>query len=177
MTTKKSQKVLVPLATLLVAGAVAIGSGATWTSTTGTGLSVTSGTLLHTNDRDGLTLTVGDLKPGDVLSGTLTIANTGSLDSTLTMAETTSSSGFAAGGLNLKISQGATVVYDGDFGGLSTAPVALGQLNQGASTSLTFEVSIPSTDTGTANQGKSADATYQFVTTQLPGQSLTGQWL
>lgn len=177
MTTKKSSKVLVPLATLLAAGAIAIGSGATWTSTTGTGISVTSGTLLHTNSRDGLTLTATDMKPGDVLTGSLTIANTGTLDSTLEMAETSATSSFATGGLNLTISQGATVLYDGDFGGLGSTPLDLGPLDAGATTDLTFTVSIPSSDTGTANQGKAADATYSFVTTQLPGQTFTDTWL
>lgn len=47
-----TKKVLLPLATLLAAGAVAIGSGATFTSSTANTISsVTSGTLTHTNSK------------------------------------------------------------------------------------------------------------------------------
>ena len=175
MTSTTSPKVLVPLATLLAAGAVAIGSGATWTSSTGTQLSVTSGSLLHTNSRDGLTLTVTDLKPGDTLSGSLEIENVGSLDSLLTMAETDSSSTFSPGGLTLVILQGTTELYRGDFGGLDAAAIDLGELDPGQTTDVTFTVSMPVSDT--ANQGRTAGATYTFVTTQLPGSPLLENWL
>lgn len=54
MTVTRTHKVLVPLATLLVAGAIAVGSGATFSSTTGSTISaMTSGSLEHTNSKNG----------------------------------------------------------------------------------------------------------------------------
>src|SRR5687768_9240195 len=51
--TLSRRKVLIPLATVLAAGTIAVGSGATFTSTTGnTASAVTSGTLKHTNSKD-----------------------------------------------------------------------------------------------------------------------------
>ena len=46
--TTNRRKILIPLATLLAAGAVAVGSGATFTSTTMSASAVTAGTLVHT---------------------------------------------------------------------------------------------------------------------------------
>ena len=46
----------------------------------------------------------------------------------------------------------------------------LGDLDVDDSTTITFAVSLAS-DAGNVNQGESAEATYQWVTTQKPGQS------
>jgi len=49
-----NRKVLVPLATLLAAGSIAVGSGATFSSTTGNTISaVIAGTLTQSNSKDG----------------------------------------------------------------------------------------------------------------------------
>ena len=86
MSTKtNTRKILVPLATLLVAAAVAVGSGATFTSSSESAITATAGDLVHVNSEDGATLNVTDLKPGDTQTGSLTITNTGSLDSDLTL--------------------------------------------------------------------------------------------
>ena len=106
--TANRRKVLVPLATLLVAGAVAIGSGATWTSTTSSSVTVTSGDLLHTNNHDDAVLTVANIKPGDTVTGTVVIENTGTLDAVLSFQESATPAHFAAGGLNLVIKQDGT---------------------------------------------------------------------
>jgi hypothetical protein len=57
-TDNRSRKILIPLATMAVAAAVVVGSGATWTSKSQSSVEVTSGTLLHSNTADGLKLTV-----------------------------------------------------------------------------------------------------------------------
>ena len=85
--TATRRKVLVPLATLLVAGAVTVGSGATFTSQTAHSAAVTSGTLSHTNSQNGLKLNITGIKPGDTRSGTVTLTNDGNLDSTLALSE------------------------------------------------------------------------------------------
>jgi hypothetical protein len=175
--TATSRKVLVPLATLLVAGAVAIGSGATWTSTTESAVSVTSGDLMHTNNHDGATLTVEDMKPGDTVTGTVEIENTGSLDAVLSFQESADSSSFAANGLNLVIEQDGVELFDGDFAAYENTVHNLGDLDSGDTTTFTFTVSMPA-DASNANQNKSAGATYTWVTTQKDaGTTLTELWL
>ena len=175
-TDNRRRKVLVPLATLLAAGAVAIGSGATFTSTSNSASAVTAGELVHSNNRDGLTMDVANIKPGDSVAGTVTLTNTGTIDSTLTLRETADSSTFGAGALHLKISQGATTVYDGDFAAADDAGVLdLGALDIGDSTTVTFNVSMPS-NASDANQGATASASYQWVSTQVEPSSTTLTW-
>lgn len=185
----RSRKVLVPLATLVVAGAVAVGSGASFTSTTNSATSVTAGTLVHSNTRDGQTLTIANIKPGDVRTGTLTITNTGTLDSELSLTELAGgNNGFAnntAGNsmLDLKIQSSidgaaATTVYDGDFGGLvDGTPVVVGDLLKSKVAVITFTVTLESEAVNdNANQGKSAKAGFRWVTTQKNDNSSVS-WL
>jgi hypothetical protein len=175
-TTATSRKVLVPLATLLAAGAVAVGSGATFTSTSNSASAVTSGTLVHSNDRDKLTMDVANIKPGDSVSSTVTIKNTGSIDSTLTLQETADASTFEAGALKLKITKGATVLFDGNWGAQDNATLMdLGALDIDQSTVVTFTVSMPSS-AGDLNQGKTASASYKWVSTQVAPSSTTLTW-
>ncbi len=168
MSSSSRRKVLVPLATMLVAGAVAVGSGATFTSQSAHTVSVTSGTLSHNNNQNGATLSLANLKPGDTRTGTLTISNDGTLDSTLTLQETADSSTFVPGDLQLTITQSGVTrpLFAGNFGALdNSTKLDLGALNVKGSTTLTFEVTMPLA-AGNANQGKSASASYAYVTTQ-----------
>jgi hypothetical protein len=168
-----SRKVLVPLATLLAAGAVAVGSGATFTSQSANAAStVTSGTLLHSNSKAGAQIFgLSNLKPGDVVNGTVVIENTGSLPGTFTLKETSSSNAFDPGLLTLTIKDGATTLYDGDFGGLADdALVDLGEYAAGASRTYTFTVALDAAAPNT-QQGRSASAAYQWVATQLDGET------
>jgi spore coat-associated protein N len=166
---RNSRKVLVPLATLLAAGAVVVGSGASFTSTSTHSVAVTSGNLSHHNNT--VSLTTENIKPGDTVTGDVVITNDGSLDSTLSLQETSETSTFVAGDLKLVIKQGASVLYTGDFGGLDNDTLLdLGALDVDDSTTVTFTVSM-SPNAGNLNQGKSASASYQWVTTQTAGQS------
>ena len=177
-TEKNTRKVLIPLATVLVAGAVAVGSGATFTSQSASAVSVTSGILKHANDKDAQTLTAVKLKPGDVQSGSLKITNDGTLDSTLTLQETADTSAFTPGDLQLEITQAGVpkALYSGNFGALdNSTKVDLGALPVGASTTVTFTISMPLT-AGNENQAKSASASYQYVTTQT-GDNSSISWL
>jgi hypothetical protein len=178
-TVKNNRKILVPLATMLVAGAVAVGSGATFTSQSASSVAVTSGTLTHANDKNAQSLNISDIKPGDTRTGSLTITNDGDLDSTLTLQETADSNTFVTGDLELKITQSGvtTPLFEGNFGALdNSAKVSLGELPVGATTTVTFVVSMPES-AGNANQGKSASASYAYVTTQKAGDSGVAGWL
>lgn len=204
-TTATSRKVLVPLATLVAAGAVAIGSGATWTSTTDTSIDVTGGNLLHTNDRNNVTLNLHALKPGDTMSGTLTIKNTGDVDSYLQVIETASTNtfGFDEGAgdplverdlkLTIKAAGMTAPIYDGSFGDWAngevkyvldaagpgkntlTAPVAE-PAAVGESVSITFTVELIDT-ADNDSQAATASASYDFVTVPVEGvEGLAGVW-
>ena len=115
MSTKtNTRKILLPLATLLVAAAVAVGSGATFTSSSDSAITATAGDLIHVNSEDGATLNVTNLKPGATETGSLTITNSGSLNSTLELVVTPGTdpaNTFQAGAVTLTIDSvdGATV--------------------------------------------------------------------
>jgi spore coat-associated protein N len=178
---KLNRKVLVPLATLAAAGAVAVGSGATFTSTTdNTTSAVTAGRLAHTNSKSGAIFTIPNMKPGDVVNGKLTITNTGTLPAAFTLREPTSTNAFgapaaagAANYLHLKITDDTanTVVYNGDFGGIGDTEVKdLGQIDAGVAHAYTFTVALDSAAPN-SEQGKTAGASYQWTSTQLAGQT------
>lgn len=94
---KNTTKILVPLATLAAAGAIAVGSGATFTSESNNTISaVTSGSLTHTNSKDDQAVfNLPTMKPGDTVNGTLTLTNTGTLPAAFSLTETGSTNGFA----------------------------------------------------------------------------------
>ena len=167
---KTNKKILLPLATLLGAGAIAIGSGATFTSTTANTISsVTSGTLSHTNSKDGKAiLNLTNIKPGDVVNGSLTITNTGSLPADFTLTETSSTNAFADGNLTLKITNTTTnaVVFNGNFGALpETTKTVLGSAAPGAANTYVFSVKLDEKADNT-QQGKTASAAYQWDSVQ-----------
>ncbi len=171
MATATRRKVLVPLATLMVAGTVAVGSGASFTSTTASTTAVTSGKVEHANNVT--SLVIDKIKDDDTITGSVTITNTGNLPSTLTLAETTATNGFVANDLKLKLDQGAKNLYSGTFGGLvDGAKLELGALPVGQSTTVTFTVTLDET-TDNTNEGKTATANFQWVSTQEKGSPLS----
>ena len=116
------RKAILPLATLLAAAAIAVGSGATFTSSSANTVSaVTSGTLTHTNSKSNAAIfDLQNIKPGDTRTGDLTITNTGSLPAAFTLTEVSSTNAFAGKNLSLTITNTTTKasVYNGTFGGL-----------------------------------------------------------
>ena len=172
---KNTRKLLVPLATLVAAAAVAVGSGATFTSTTGNTISaVTAGTLTHSNSKaDQAIFNLSNMKPGDTLNGTLTLTNTGSLPATFSLVEVSSSNAFSGANLTLDIIDTTTssTVYAGTFGGLTDgASNALGTWAPGAAHTFKFVVKLAQ-DTPNGDQGKSANAVYRWNSVQLDGQT------
>jgi spore coat-associated protein N len=172
-----TRKFLVPLATLVAAGAVAVGSGATFSSSTGNTISaVTSGTLSHTNSKDGQAVfNLTNLKPGDTLNGTLTLTNTGSLPAAFSLTEVSSANGFSVDGSNLTLDIVDTTtsasVYSGTFGGLTDgAKNALGTWAAGAAHTYRFTVKLNG-DTPNTDQGKTGSAVYAWDSVQLAGET------
>ncbi len=180
-TSSRSKKFLVPLATLLAAGALAAGSGATFTSTSSNTISaVTTGTLDHTNSKkDAAVFSLTNMKPGDVVNGSLTLKNTGSLPATFSLSEVSSTNAFGAPApagsanylqLSIKDDKGATV-YTGDFGGLADGvKQPLGDWLAGETRVYTFSVKL-SQDAPNTEQGKTASAAYTWDSVQLAAQT------
>jgi hypothetical protein len=173
-----NRKILLPLTTVLAAGAIAVGSGASFDSTTGNSISaVTSGTLSHSNSKaDQAIFNLSNLKPGDTLNGTLKLTNTGSLAAAFSLVEVSSSNAFggtAGADLSLDIVDATTggTVYSGAFGGLTDgAKNALGTWPAGAAHDFRFTVKL-SPDAPNADQGKTAGAVYQWESVQLSGDT------
>lgn len=175
MRTPVTKKVLVPLATLAAAGAVVVGSGATFTSQTQNSTSsVTSGTLKHANSKDNAAIfDLQNLKPGDTLNGGLTITNTGSLPASFSLTEVASTNGFTGDYLSLTITNATTgtKVFSGPFGALQDgAKNDLGAIAPAAANTFNFTVKLDQAAPN-SEQGKSAGASYQWDSVQLAGET------
>lgn len=81
-------RVVVALFALMLAAAMAVGSGANFNSTSANpGNMVTAGVLSHTNSKNGAAvLNVTKMKPGDTQNGEVTITNTGDIAGVFTVA-------------------------------------------------------------------------------------------
>ena len=169
----RTKKILVPLATLLAAGAIAVGSGATFSSTSGNTISAaTSGTLTQSNSKAGQAVfNLDNLKPGDTLNGSLKLTNTGSLPANFSLTEVASTNGFDGENLKLTIKNTTknTTVYTGTFGGLTDGTKnTLGTWAAGDANDYTFTVTLDQAAPNT-QQGKAATATYTWDAVQLDG--------
>lgn len=175
-TSAMSRKILIPLATLVAAGAVAVGSGATWTSTTDNAISVTAGDLLHVNSQDGATLTLDEIKPGDSMSGSVTVENTGSTDSTLDLAVSGARTDFS-NFLTISVSENGVSLYDGPFSGLALG-FAQTDIDFASGDSVTYDVSVALDTAATeADQLKVAGAAFTWTQTQVDGEVLGTNWV
>ncbi|MFC6287884.1 hypothetical protein ACFP3Q_09570 [Nocardioides sp. GCM10027113] len=178
--TQNARKALVPLTVALVAGAVAVGSGATWTAKTQSDVSVTGGLLSHSNDRNNATLGISNIKPGDSLEGTVTVVNTGDIDSKLTLVSANAISGFAPTMLTLKVeadydNDGTWVtLFNGDLSAVSLN-VEDATFDQGQTNKYRFTVALDPTSTN-VDQGKTASVEFDFDQTEGAADSLTDIW-
>lgn len=170
---RRNRKVLAPLATLLVAGAIAVGSGATFTAqSTNPNNMYATGTLTMSNSREGEAIfNMDNLKPGDSLEGSVTIANTGSLPATYTLTEQDADNGFVTDS-NLQlvvtdVTDTPAEVFSGTFG--SMASEDLGLLDAGEAREYEFVVTLDPA-AGNDEQGRTATATYVWDAVQTDGE-------
>ena len=181
-----TRKLLVPLATMAVAAAVTIGSGATWTSEVPSTTIATAGVLEATGN--GATLSISNMKPGDTRTGTLTITNTGSIPANIALAETvnTVTHAFVGNDLTIEIKRDGQVIYpDGPFGGLNSALTAGDVTNNDpllavddpattddeTKTTFTFAVTLIAA-ADEADQDATANVDYDFTFTPVDGDSV-----
>lgn len=169
ITTGMSRKVLLALATLVGAGAMVMALGIPWTSS---GESA-GGIRLSADDQHGATLTITHMKPGESVTRSVTIRNSGGTASRLSFQETGEPSSFAGGELRLAIEKDGKPVYDGSFAAMSDFAQDMGFLAPGGSSTFMFTVSLPD-NAPFANQGAAATASYAWVT--APGYSASDNW-
>ena len=176
-------KILFPLATALAAGAMAIGSGATFSSqSTNNGNTYAAGTLTQSNTVTGALFNLINLKPGDSITKTVTIKNTGTLPAKFSLTGT-ATNGFAANMLSFGIKEGTTSLVTQPSLGAVTAVVlpstasltvpATTAWAPGESHTYTFTVALDPLTTDT-DQGKSATAAFTWDAVQESGASFSG---
>lgn len=172
-----THKLLVPLASLLAAGAIAVGSGASFTSfSQNAGNSFSTGTVKQTNSRaDQAVFDLSNLKPGDSVVNHVSIRNSGTLPSAFTLTEAVGQ--VPAGGtaldpryltLTVTDSTRGAVVYQGQLGGLGTAPVTGAAATAWAADEnhdFTFTVAMAA-DAPNSQQGGTAVSTYTWDAVQ-----------
>jgi spore coat-associated protein N len=108
------RKVLLAFGALLVAAALAVGSGANFNSTSANPSNIfTAGTISHSNSKaNAAILTATNLVPGNTATGTVIIKNTGSAAGTFTLTHTAPVDTPASPGLSKYLT--LTVVDQGD---------------------------------------------------------------
>lgn len=156
------RRALLPLATLLAAASIAMASGATFTSATqNDDNGFETGTLEQINSRGSDAIfDLDNLKPGDTVTGSVTITNSGSLPAIFTLSETELENTFVDQDLlTLTITEGTSPVASGTLGSLPD--VALGTFAAGTERTFTFTAALDET-AGNANQGKAARTTYRW---------------
>lgn len=166
---RRSRRLLVPLATLAAAGALVVGSGADFSSTSQNSQSVvTSGTFSQTNSRANAAIfNVANIKPGDTVKGSVAITNDGSLPAVFTVTETATNGFEDPAKLQMTITEAGAVVYTGTFGDLGgpAETLDLGRFN--SMQTRTFDYSVTLLDTAeNEEQGKSANASYVWNAVQ-----------
>jgi hypothetical protein len=153
-----ARKLLLPVGSVVGAGVLAMVLGVPWTSAS----EGSSGIRLLADDNQGATLTISKIEPGQSVSRSVTIRNSGGLASKLFFSESGDPSPFADGELHLVIDQDGTTLFDGDFAAMSDQAQDVGTLEPGGSSTFTFTVSLPD-KAPFANQGDPATASYTWV--------------
>jgi hypothetical protein len=153
-----ARKLMLPIGSVVGAGVLAMVMGVPWTSAS----EGSSGIRLLADDNQGATLTISKIEPGESVSRSVSIKNSGGAQSRLSFQETGDPSPFADGELHLVIAQDGRTLYDGDFAAMSDLAQDVGTLEPGGSSTFTFTVSLPD-DAPFANQGEPAVASYSWV--------------
>ncbi len=173
------RKVLLALGGLMIAAAVAVGSGANFNSTSANPSNVfTAGTITHSNSKTGAAiLTASNMVPGNSQSGTVDIKNTGSAAGTFTLTHGTTTDNPVTPGLSKKLTEvitdngdptcvtscpAAVQVYSGTINAMP-ATTTLGTFAPAATHRYTFNVTFPDTGlNGADNAYQSAATTVEY---------------
>ena len=168
------RRTVAALAVVLAAVGITVGSGANFTAHAANPANTfTTGTLSIGSSASSATFNAPNMKPGDNVSGTVDIANTGSVPGTFTMSTSNPvDTGALLGQLDLKIEDcglfsgttaptcaGTNVVYNAKANGVGTVP--LGSFAASAKHRYKIDVTLPSSTTN-AFQGKTASVEFDW---------------
>jgi hypothetical protein len=158
---------------LLAVAALAGGTSASFTATTVSPSNLLgTATLSLTNDKpnEGDLVSVSNLVPGDTVTRTVTITNTGTVGFTYTASATNVNTSVlwtdTAKGLQVEAKRGATSLYGGALKNLAIPASAT--IAPAAADTLTFVFSLPAT-ADNSFQGLSQTFTVTYTATQLAG--------
>lgn len=171
----RTRRLLVPLATLVAAAGIVVASGATFSTSTASTASAASGVLKQTNSNS-VAFTGVNLKPGDVVKGSVTITNSGTLPAVFTLTETEGVNSFAPkSDLTVQITEngpaGTRALPASTLGALPQQ--SLGEFAVGEQRTYAYVVTFNSGALN-AQQNKSATTTYTFSSVQTAGQTYDG---
>jgi spore coat-associated protein N len=178
------RKVLLAFGGLMVAAALAVGSGANFNSTSANPSNVfTAGTISHSNSKaSAAILTASTIVPGVTSSGTVDIKNTGTASGTFTLTHTAAVDTPVSPGLSKKLTlivtdngdptcvtacPAAVTLYTGTMYAMGST-IALGTFAPNATHRYTFAVTFPDGGTGGADnayQGASTTTEYDWSST------------
>jgi spore coat-associated protein N len=163
--TARSRRLLVPMATMLAAGAIALASGASFTSSSANAASTyATGTLTQSNSRANEAIFTGtNLKPGDTVTGSVTIENTGTLAADFRLTETATNGFVDPSRLQLQIREDGDSIFSGTFGTADT--IDLGTFEAGESRTYLYTAKLAQ-DAPNAEQGRTASASYAWDAVQ-----------
>lgn len=176
-TKSRKRLILLPLAGLLVAATVAVGSGADFVANSvNSANAFSSGTLAQQNSKSGKAIfNASNLKPGDTLNGKVTITNSGTLPAAFTLTENATNGFVKTENLKLVITRAGsgTPVWSGTFGDLTKAgALDLGEFAAGESRDYTFSTTLAQTADNT-EQGKNASAVYTWDSKQAAATAVS----
>jgi len=125
-----------------------------------------AGSLVQANSLDGVAIFTGyDLKPGEVRTCRVTIANPGAMALRVRLAEVDATNDFDAGSLTLTIQEmghgTSGAVYRGDIGGISGEGIDLGRFEPGEERAYFFTAGL-SRDALQVERGRGAGAMYEW---------------
>jgi spore coat-associated protein N len=184
LATASPRRLLIALGGLLVASAVALGSGANFNSTSANrGSLITTGTVVVTDSLPGQSiLNLSAIKPGTTNSGAVNITNGGTVPAGFTVAPASLANSPASPALSSKLTllvqdlgdpsctvscPAAVTVYSGALGSMGTLP--LGTFAAGETHRYTFSVTFPDGGPGGADNaygGASITVDYRWTATQ-----------
>jgi spore coat-associated protein N len=177
------RRVLLAFGALMIAAALAVGSGANFNSTSANPSNVfTAGTISSSNSVSGAILTASNIVPGNTANGSVTIKNTGRASGTFTLSPGTPADTPASPGLSKKLL--LTIVDQGDPTCVTACPanvtlysgtifaepatIALGTFAPNAQHSYKFTMTFPdggANGADNAYQGASTTVAYNWFST------------
>jgi hypothetical protein len=175
------RRILVTVASVLTAGALAVGSGASFTAQTQNAANhAEAGTLKQTNSLAGASIyNLANMKPGDTVNGKVTVTNSGTLPANLKLTESGAVNGFSQPAMvSITVTDvtdaaaPVVVVSKRTYG--TVGVVDLGQWAAGEARTYVFSVTLDVTADNT-NQGDMADAGYTWDSTQDTTPTVTNQ--